>query len=164
MTARTPPPGAPVVNFFDHNSSDYVTERFGWFTRIRDEAGPVAWSSLYGGHWIVVGARELDEALRDWETFSSKHIVAEDGTAPEPDGIRYQGMFMPPRAMAAPMIEHDPPEWTARRKALTPLFTPAAVERWRARIQMPVSTGRSKQAPCRSGNSRVAIGSEYLVT
>lgn len=135
MTANDPPPGAPVVDYFEHNSPVYGAHRFEWFARIMEEQGPVAWSSLHGGYWIVIGARELGEALRDWETFSSMHAVGSDGMHAEIDGILFQGMFMPPRAMAAPMIESDPPEWTAPRKTLTPLFTPVAVERWRARIQ-----------------------------
>jgi len=135
MTVNSPPPSAPVVDYFDHNSPAYVTDRFDWFAGIMAKKGPVVWSSLYGGHWLVIGAKELGEALRDWETFSSNHITAEDGTNPEVDGIRYEGMFMPSRGIAAPMIESDPPKWTVPRKALTPLFTPAAVERWRERIQ-----------------------------
>jgi len=135
VTATTPPPGAPVVDFYDHNSRAYVSDRFDWLSRIMEEHGPVVWSSLYGGHWLVIGADELGEALRDWEPFSSNHVTAPDGTNPEVGGIRYEGMFIPSRGIAAPMIEQDPPEWTVPRKALTPLFTPAAVERWRTRIQ-----------------------------
>jgi len=135
MSATSAPPGAPVVDFYDHNSPAYVIDRFDWFARIMEEHGPVVWSSLYGGHWIVIGAAELGEALQDWETFSSNHVTAPDGTNPEVGGIRYEGMFMPSRGISAPMIEQDPPDWTVPRKALTPLFTPRAVELWRQRIQ-----------------------------
>lgn len=135
MSLNACPTGAPVVDFFDHNSPDYVTERYRWFERIRKELGPVAWCSRHGGYWLVIGYDEINEALRDWQTFSSQHLRDADGTASAVGGIRYEGMFMPSRATVAPMIEADPPEWTLPRKALTPLFTPAAVERWRSRIQ-----------------------------
>jgi cytochrome P450 len=69
--------------------------------------GPVVYSSAYGGHWVVTGYDEAHEVLRDPVRFSSFH---NDIRATSPDRI------LP--------LELDPPEHTAYRQALQPLFSP----------------------------------------
>ncbi|MDB5448607.1 MAG: bioI 2 [Phenylobacterium sp.] len=129
------PAGARVVDYFDHNSPEYVDHRHQWYQDIRREVGPVFWSPLYGGHWVVIGFEEINDALRDWETFSSKHVIDATGAACPVDGIKYEGLFVPPRPAAARMLEEDPPRWDTPREILAPSFSLPAAERWRGRIQ-----------------------------
>lgn len=69
--------------------------------------GPIVYSSAYGGHWIITGYEEAQHVLRDPELFSSY-----------PNDIRPndQGKIVP--------LELDPPEHTAYRQAMQPLFSP----------------------------------------
>jgi cytochrome P450 len=124
------PPGAPVAAHFDHNSLAYGRERFDWFRAIREEHGPVVWSPHYGGFWVVLGRDELVEAAKEWATFSSSGDLP-DGAG----GSRHNGLFLPPRPQAIPLLESDPPQWDVLRKALNPIFLPGEVARWRGRIQ-----------------------------
>jgi cytochrome P450 len=80
--------------------------------------GPVVYSERYGGHWIVTGYKEVHDVLRDPETFSSfpNNLV--------PHGA---GKFLP--------LEVDPPEHTAYRHALQPLFNPTRMKALTPRIR-----------------------------
>ncbi|ODU07647.1 MAG: cytochrome [Pseudonocardia sp. SCN 72-86] len=68
---------------------------------------PVLWSTAHGGHWLVSSYELVHHVLRHPEDFSSfpNSIV----------GVG-QGKLMP--------LELDPPEHTAYRRALQPLFSP----------------------------------------
>jgi cytochrome P450 len=69
--------------------------------------GPVVYSTAYGGHWIVTGYQEIHTVLRDPHTYSAypnNLVNAADGK------------FIP--------LELDPPEHTAFRHTLQPLFSP----------------------------------------
>lgn len=69
--------------------------------------GPVVYSTAHGGHWIVTRYKEAHEVLRNPETFSSyPNNLVNAG----------DGKFLP--------LELDPPEHTAYRVALQPLFSP----------------------------------------
>ncbi|MEV5651103.1 cytochrome P450 [Nocardia sp. NPDC052254] len=69
--------------------------------------GPILFSPLYGGHWIVTRYKEVHAILRDAETFSSyPNNLVNAG----------QGRFLP--------LELDPPEHGYYRQALQPLFSP----------------------------------------
>jgi cytochrome P450 len=70
--------------------------------------GPIVYSPAYGGHWIVTHYNEIHQVLTDPETFSSfpNNLVT-------PADF---GKFIP--------LELDPPEHTAYRQALQPLFSP----------------------------------------
>ncbi len=70
--------------------------------------GPVVYSNHYGGHWIVTHYKEAHQVLTDPQTFSSypNNLVTNE----------LLGKFIP--------LELDPPEHTAYRKALQPLFSP----------------------------------------
>ncbi|GAA4672634.1 cytochrome P450 [Gordonia humi] len=85
--------------------------------------GPVVWSPLYGGHWIVTGYEEVHEVLRDAETYSSfpNNLITSDAF----------GKFIP--------IELDPPEHTGYRKALQPLFGPARMKKLTDDIRLVVN-------------------------
>jgi len=131
------PPGAPVVDYYDHNSLAYGKERFDWYRDIRERHGPVVWSPHYGGFWIVLGRKELVEAAKQWQVFSSSgetEVPASDAPGC-PMHKQHNGLFLPPRPQAIPLIEDDPPVWEVRRKALNPIFLPGEVAKWRDRIQ-----------------------------
>jgi len=143
MSGGQCPVGAKVVDYFDHNSKAYVTDRYDWFEDIRRDVGPVFWSPHHGGFWVVIGYPELTQAARDWETFSSR---AEFSRGCPVDDIQLNGLFIPPRttrqlqrgpasAAAGIMLQEDPPEWGVARRALAPLFSVQAAEKWRDRIQ-----------------------------
>jgi len=76
------------------------------------EKGPVVYSTAHGGHWIVTGYHEIQEVFRHPEIFSSypNNLVTNEAF----------GKFLP--------IELDPPEHTAYRRALQPLFGPKRME------------------------------------
>lgn len=69
--------------------------------------GPVVYSTAYGGHWVVTRYKEIQRILIDTETFSSypNNLVTNE-----------IGKFIP--------LELDPPDHTAYRQALQPLFGP----------------------------------------
>ncbi len=75
--------------------------------------GPVVYSTAHGGHWIVTQYHEIQEVLRDPETFSSypNNLVTDEAF----------GKFLP--------LELDPPEHTGYRKALQPIFGPARMKK-----------------------------------
>lgn len=75
------------------------------------KTGPMHFSNKHGGFWVVTGYPEIQQVFRDAETFSSwpNNLV--------PHGA---GKFLP--------LELDPPEHTAYRQALQPLFNPARMK------------------------------------
>jgi cytochrome P450 len=75
--------------------------------------GPVVYSPAHGGHWIVTQYKEIHEVLTDTETFSSfpNNLVT-------PADF---GKFIP--------LELDPPDHTAYRHALQPLFSPQRMKK-----------------------------------
>ena len=94
--------------------TDTVNDR----VRALAEQSPLVYSPRYGGHWIVTRYAEIHEVLRNPQTFSShpNNLV--------PHGA---GKFLP--------LELDPPEHTAFRKALQPLFNPARMRALEPRIR-----------------------------
>lgn len=75
--------------------------------------GPVVYSPAYGGHWIVTGYQEVHDVLTDPATFSAypNNLVT-------PADF---GKFIP--------LEIDPPEHTAYRQVLQPLFSPQRMKK-----------------------------------
>ena len=74
---------------------------------------PVVYSPAYGGHWVVTRYKEIQQVLTDPETFSSypNNLVT-------PMDF---GKFIP--------LELDPPEHTAYRHVLQPLFSPQRMKK-----------------------------------
>jgi len=143
MNNRTCPADAPVVDYFDHFSPHYVTDRYDWYESIRDDVGPIFWSPNYGGFWVILGYEEVTKAARDWEIFSSRPFGYKN---PDDPLLEYNGLFIPPRgarndrpgrlpASASRLLQEDPPDWKVARTALSPLFTVEASERLRERVQ-----------------------------
>jgi cytochrome P450 len=96
--------------------------------------GPLVYSERYGGHWIVTRYKEIHDVLRDPVTFSSfpNNLV--------PHGA---GKFLP--------LEVDPPEHTAYRHALQPLFNPTRMKALAPQIRGIVNELIDEFAP--SGNA-----------
>ncbi len=69
--------------------------------------GPLVWSTAHGGHWVVTHYNEVQDILRRPEIFSSYPNNLVNAAA---------GKFMP--------LEIDPPDHSAYRHALQPLFNP----------------------------------------
>lgn len=75
--------------------------------------GPVHFSSKHGGFWVICGYPEIQRVMRDAETFSSwPNVILQDNP---------MGRLLP--------LELDPPEHTAYRQALQPLFSPARMKK-----------------------------------
>ncbi|MEZ7240686.1 cytochrome P450 [Rhodococcus sp. GXMU-t2271] len=84
--------------------------------------GPVVYSTAHGGHWIVTRYKEVHEVLRNPETFSSyPNNLVNAG----------DGKFLP--------LELDPPEHTAYRVALQPLFSPNRMKALTGQIRAVVN-------------------------
>jgi cytochrome P450 len=75
--------------------------------------GPVVYSPAYGGHWLVTRYKEIQQVMTDPKTFSShpNNLVT-------PADF---GKFIP--------LELDPPEHTAYRQVLQPLFSPQRMKK-----------------------------------
>ena len=96
---------------------------------------PVAWNENYGGFWFVTGYDAVAQAARDGETFAHKY---EPNAA---DGVNYQGEMGVPRPEGQPPLgigEVDGPYHLALRRALTPFFSPGAVEKMRPFMEQSV--------------------------
>src|SRR5262245_27360256 len=109
MTTTEPAPAALTVDFDVYDPSlaepaDVMQARVAELAA----KGPVVYSTAHGGHWVVTRYKEIHEVLTDTETFSSypNNLVT-------PADF---GKFIP--------LELDPPEHTAYRHALLPLFSP----------------------------------------
>ncbi|PXX07257.1 cytochrome P450 [Mycolicibacterium moriokaense] len=93
------------------------------------EVGPVLWHPRthvpsYGRDiefWAVLGHREIEQANRDWETFS-----VHDGTTIVP---------FPPERRGVMFVTKDPPEYNQIRRLISAGFTPRMVGRLEEQIQ-----------------------------
>jgi cytochrome P450 len=114
MTTTEPAPAALTVDFDVYDAAlahpiDVMQDRVAELAA----KGPIVYSTAHDGHWIVTHYKEIHEILTDAETFSSypNNLVT-------PADF---GRFIP--------LELDPPEHTAYRHALQPLFSPQRMKR-----------------------------------
>ncbi len=129
------PMGAAVVDYFDQNTPQYVTDRHRWYEDIRRDVGPVFWSPHHGGYWVVIGFDEVSQAAKDWETFSSKGVGSPPIRTASGEQIDFKGLFIPPKGVKPRrLLEEDPPGWDLPRQILAPHFSIPAVAKWRPRI------------------------------
>jgi cytochrome P450 len=84
--------------------------------------GPLVYSTAHGGHWIVTRYDVVHDVLRKPEIFSSYPNNLVDAGA---------GKFLP--------LELDPPEHTAFRAALQPLFSPTRMRELEVEIRRIVN-------------------------
>lgn len=109
---RVPP---NLVTDFDVYEPSLATPVDVFHQRVAELAakGPVVYSPAYGGHWVVTRYKEIQQVLTDPKTFSSypNNLVT-------PADF---GKFIP--------LELDPPEHTAYRQVLQPLFSPQRMKK-----------------------------------
>lgn len=72
---------------------------------------PIAYAPYHGGYWLVTRYEDVHEVARNYEIFSNECVSV-------------------PKAMVERSIplEYDPPEHTAYRQILNPLFSPARMK------------------------------------
>lgn len=114
MTTTQKAPSNLTVDFDVYDPSlavpdDHMQERVAELAA----KGPVVFSPAYGGHWVVTHYNEIHQVLTDTDTFSSypNNLVT-------PADF---GKFIP--------LELDPPDHTAYRQVLQPLFSPQRMKR-----------------------------------
>ena len=133
MTTR-PDVSADAVVDFDHHAADFSRNELEISSQLRRRC-PVAWNENYGGFWIITGYDAVANAARDGDTFAHKY---EPHAA---DGINYQGEMGVPRPEGQPPLgigEVDGPYHLALRRALTPFFSPGAVDSMRPFMEQSV--------------------------
>lgn len=103
--------------------------------------GPIVYSTAHGGHWIVTHYQEVFDILTDAETFSSypNNLVT-------PADF---GRFIP--------LELDPPDHSAYRHALQPLFSPQRMKKLGEDIRQVVNELIDEFAP----NGQVEFISQF---
>lgn len=103
-----------IMTDFDHHSSDLAPDPFPTYAKLRENC-PVAYSDQWGGFWVVTGHDEVTTVAKDDDTFCSG-----------------QGVSLPTIGQARPLlpIESDAPRYQVYRRALDPLFSPKAAERF----------------------------------
>jgi cytochrome P450 len=112
---------------FDYESPEYSEDPHSVLRAVRT-ASPIVRSDLYGGYWFVTTYAEGYRVLADPKTFSSSVTLV-----PPPE----EPFDLIP-------VTVDPPDHTAYRKLMTPLFSPGEVARLepaiRARARALIAT------------------------
>jgi cytochrome P450 len=102
-----------LVRDFDMiNDAEVLADPYVAFDRLRDE-GDILWSSRLGGHWIVLGSRQVREAFQRPDVFSNY-----------PAGIPPLNEFWPRKLIPQ---ELDGDEHLRYRRLLSPFFKPSAI-------------------------------------
>lgn len=102
---------AELVRDFDHvTGADFTADPFAAFHRARRDR--VFWSPHHGGYWVLTRMADIREAMQHPELFSNW-----------PTGIPAHAA----REQRMVPLELDPPEHTAYRRVLAPMFAPKAV-------------------------------------
>jgi cytochrome P450 len=106
VAANTGPFGNPGSHDFDPDDPAGLADPEGLYGRLRMSC-PVAHSASYGGFWAVTRYRDVQQVMRDPATFSSA-----------------KGIVIPrnPASGRRPPLHYDPPEHTAYRKVISPVF------------------------------------------
>jgi cytochrome P450 len=91
---------------FDPDDPAGLADPEGLYGRLRERC-PVAHSGSYGGFWAVTRYRDVQRVMRDPATFSSGN-----------------GIVIPrnPASGRRPPLHYDPPEHTAYRRVISPVF------------------------------------------
>ncbi|MBK9180032.1 MAG: cytochrome P450 [Acidimicrobiales bacterium] len=127
MSRRTETTGVPDIDFLDPEA---IERPHGYFARVRDELGPVAWSERHHA-WVVTGHPELDAAFRAPE-LSTDRIGAFSARL---SGSRADALARAIELLNGWMLFHDPPEHTRLRAPFQRRFTPRAVSSLRADVE-----------------------------
>lgn len=96
----------PAGHDFDPDDLAGLADPEGLYGRLRERC-PVAHSASYGGFWAVTRYRDVQQVMRDPASFSSA-----------------KGIVIPrnPASGRRPPLHYDPPEHTAYRKVISPVF------------------------------------------
>jgi cytochrome P450 len=108
MTDLKDSSSADIQYDFDIHSPEQADIVFDTYAEMRSKC-PVAHSSHYGGHFVVTTYDEIHDILRNPTVFSSRVINV-------PESIGQDGEMIP--------IQIDPPDHTAYRAIINPLFSP----------------------------------------
>lgn len=100
---------------FDHHDPSFVSNPYDFYEKVRRER-PVVRSDEYGGFWLLTRHADVREALVDWRTFSSAR----------PNATAIPSTH--DRSEADLPIELDPPEHTAYRALVSPVFRRRRIE------------------------------------
>ncbi|QCI67826.1 cytochrome P450 [Phreatobacter stygius] len=120
-TGDLPGKPAPVIDV-DPYADAVLNEPFAMHAAVRG-AGPVAFLSRYGVY-VMGRHRDIQPALKDWETFSS---TGGSGLG----DIRRPDAWRP----GSPIVEVDPPQHTKVRTALQRILSPAVIRQWREEFE-----------------------------
>jgi cytochrome P450 len=115
----------PVIDF-DHHSAEFAAHADARWKELR-EICPIAWSTQYGGFWVVSDYEGNHEVLKHHEIFTSERWPEDDGRGTSQ--IPSAGMGEP----ALP-LEVDPPRHIAVRQLLNRIMSPNAAQAMRPRI------------------------------
>lgn len=108
---------------FDHHSPEFAEDSHGCIAALRAK-GPLVWSEANDGYWISTSFELSRTILTDPVTFSSLK---------QPDGSG--GVTIPSMGPTLIPAELDPPDHTAIRRVLNPIFSKSGVEKVRAHVE-----------------------------
>jgi cytochrome P450 len=117
VTARDDNNSLPVLDFKVHSPANPVISQFELFDNLRTRY-PWFRSSAGRGFWVLTQYKTIAAVLQDADTFSSKSVY----------------VLAPDLARKWIPVMTDPPEHTAWRRLLAPLFSPRAVAGMQDRI------------------------------
>jgi cytochrome P450 len=114
-------PAELVVDFdvFDESIVDTVHERLAEMQRNT----PLAYCPASGGYWIVTTYDDVYEVMRNDEIYSAAET----------------GLLTGPKPSRLPPVHFDPPEHTAYRTMMNPIFSPARMRAVEADIRTTAS-------------------------
>lgn len=108
---------------FDHHAPEFAEDRHGCIAALRAK-GPLVWTDANAGHWISTSYELSKTILTDPVTFSSLK---------RPDGSG--GVTIPSMGPVLIPAELDPPDHTAIRRILNPIFSKSGVEKVREHVE-----------------------------
>lgn len=111
MTIPDHVPGHLVFDFDIYGAPELRRDPYGTMVAMRGKGmPPIFYTPRNGGHWVVAGAVEALEMIRDIERFSND---------PQYNSIMRKPWSLPQQS--------DPPEHTAYRRIINPTFSPRSV-------------------------------------
>lgn len=108
---------------FDHHSPEFAQDGHACIAALQAQ-GPLVWTDANEGHWVSTSFEVSRAILTDPVTFSSLK---------QPDGSG--GVTIPSMGPVLIPAELDPPDHTAIRRILNPIFSKSGVEKVRAHVE-----------------------------
>ncbi len=105
-------PRAVVVDWDIYRNNPPVADLQKHWAALRGKvAGSICWTPHNGGHWIVLNSANITTVLREYDRFSSDHIIVPPNTdrphreipaeMDPPESLQYRRAIMPPLAQNA---------------------------------------------------------------